>query len=257
MKQPRLVVSAWSTPDGRVALNRTRVLLNPDANRIWRSLDPSSAKDVDDARRAALDRLYHPEAVLEGSGTFVTDDVGPLDALPAVEDPSVDIYADFLPDEIVNPPGLTRKWFTVVDSRGRVRWSERGGGEFHLLVLVSHATPARYLAYLRRENLPYLVAGEAQVDLGAARCRMRERLGVTCVVSKAGGGLNGALLRAGLVDEVNIVMLPALIGGFGTPTVFDGPPLGDDEFPTPLKLLSVHAEIDGTVWLRYEVRRDS
>ena len=46
-------------------------------------------------------------------------------------------------------------------------------------------------------------------------------------------------------------MLPALIGGLGTPTVFDGPPLGDDEEPLRLRLLSAKAEEDGTLLIRY------
>ncbi len=77
------------------------------------------------------------------------------------------------------------------------------------------------------------------------------------VVSTAGGGLNGALLRAGLVDEIQLIVLPAAIGGEGTPSLFDGPALADGESPTRLRLLSSHAETDGTLWLRYEVVRRS
>lgn len=80
-------------------------------------------------------------------------------------------------------------WFTVVDSRGRVRWTEKGGsGGWDVLVLVARATPAAYLSYLRRERVSYLVAGVERVDLALALRRMRDRLGITCVVSKAGGG---------------------------------------------------------------------
>jgi hypothetical protein len=94
-------------------------------------------------------------------------------------------------------------------------------------------TPAPYLAFLRAERIPYLVVGEDRVDLTAALRRMADRLGVTCVVSKAGGGLNGALLRAGLVDELQIVMVPGLIGGKLTPALFDGPELTVGERDRP------------------------
>jgi len=124
-----------------------------------------------------------------------------------------------------------------------------------LLVLVCRSTPREYLAYLRGSEIPYLVAGDHRVDLLAMLRRMADRLGVSCVVSRAGGGLNGALLRAGLIDEVQVILLPALIGGLGTPTSFDGPPLLDGELPTPLRLLTVQTTADGVVWLRYEVER--
>ena len=132
----------------------------------------------------------------------------------------------------------------------------KGGGQWDVLVLVAHGTPAPYLAYLRKERTCYLVAGEERVDLSVALRKMRGRLGVTCVISKAGGGINGALLRAGLIDEIHLLISPTAVGGLGTPTLFDGPELAPGEAPTQLRLLFAHAETDGMLWLRYEVIRD-
>jgi 2,5-diamino-6-(ribosylamino)-4(3H)-pyrimidinone 5'-phosphate reductase len=251
--RPRVVVSSVMSADGRLTLSSGQLLVHSETNRVWRSVQPPSAQAVEDARSALLDRLYQPQVVLEGSGTFVTDDAGPLTGLPAV-DPAEDLHADYLPDEVVQDPD-SDKWFAVVDGRGRVRWTMKSSGDYHLLILVARATPAAYLAYLRAEGIPYLVVGEERVDLGTALRRMADKLGVTCVVSKAGGGLNGALLREGLVEELQIVVFPALIGGRGTPALFDGPQLTGGQLPTPLRLLSVHAETDGLLWLRYEVLR--
>jgi hypothetical protein len=224
--------------------------MDEPADRLSQAQDPPSSPAMEAARKAELDRCYHYEAVLEGSGSFVTDDVGPAD-LPAADGPADELYVDFVPDALVTDP--PDHWFTVVDSRGRVRWKHKGSHEWQLLALVSMATPAPYLAFLRRDRIPYLVVGDNHVDLVEALHRMSARLGVTCVVSQAGGGLNGVLLRAGLVDELHMLIAPRLIGGFGTPTAFDGPQLGLDESPTPLRLMSVRSETDGMVWLRYEV----
>ena len=38
---------------------------------------------------------------------------------------------------------------------------------------------------------------------------------------EGGGGANGAFLRAGLVDELNLVLCPAVDGAKGAPSVFD------------------------------------
>ncbi|MEV4266542.1 dihydrofolate reductase family protein [Kribbella sp. NPDC049584] len=247
--RPRVVVSVAASVDGRVTVGRDRLLLSDEAGQLWRSLWPDGFVPMHDARTALLEKLYAPTAILEGSGTFVTADTGPLELPEATSS-----YDDFLPDDVVNDPGH-RKWFTVVDSRGRVLWTEKGGAGIDLLVLVSRATPAAYLAYLRRQNTPYLVAGEKHVDLELALRRMRERLGVTCVVSEAGGGLNGALLRADLIDELHLILFPAAIGGAGVPTVFDGPELEPGALPTRLRLVSSTTTADGVVSLRYEVAR--
>lgn len=81
-----------------------------------------------------------------------------------------------------------------------------------------------------------------------------ELLGVSGVVSEGGGGLNSALLRAELVDELHLVLLPSLIGGRDTPTIFDGVPLLPGQVPTSLRLRDVHSTADGVVRLRYDVR---
>jgi RibD domain-containing protein len=251
--RPRVVVSVSTSVDGKVALRRDRLLMDPAESRIWQSLRPPGAAAIDEARSAQLADLYHPQAFLEGSGSLVTGTAGPPPGLSEeVGEPPEVLHSDFLPEEVVGRPGH-ESWFTVVDGRGRVRWTMKRGNGADLLVLVARATPLAYLAYLRRERIPYLVAGERRVDLAGALTRMRERLAVTCVVSTAGGGLNGALLRAGLVNEIQLLVLPAAIGGANTPTLFDGPALAEGEQPIRLRLLSTQVESDGALWLRYEV----
>lgn len=254
MDRPRVVVSVCTSVDGRVTLRRDRLLLHEDAARAWRSLEPPGMRTAEAARDAQLEHLYGPQAVLEGSGSLVPEAAGPLTGLPEPDGDVDALYTDHLPDDVVQRPGR-EKWFTVVDGRGRIRWTSKREDGMDLLVLVSHATPAAYLGYLQAERICYLVAGRERVDLAAALARMRGRLRVTCIVSTAGGGLNGALLRADLVDELHLLVLPAAIGGRDTPALFDGPPLTDDQLPTRLHLLSSHAAADGLLWLRYEVAR--
>jgi 2,5-diamino-6-(ribosylamino)-4(3H)-pyrimidinone 5'-phosphate reductase len=125
---------------------------------------------------------------------------------------------------------------------------------WHALVLTSRAAPAEHLAWLRQRGIPYLVVGAQRVDLPAALRLLGDRLGVRSVVCTGGGRLGGALLRAGLVDEINLDVLPVAIRGHGTPALFDAPPLGPDECPTRLDLLNADTLADGRLRLRYAVR---
>ncbi|TFF91440.1 hypothetical protein EU546_08620 [Candidatus Thorarchaeota archaeon] len=124
---------------------------------------------------------------------------------------------------------------------------------WHILILVGYHTPRDYLGYLHQEGIPYLMAGDGHVDLEAVFKRLHSRLGVDCILATPGGRLGGALLRAGLIDEVNIEIVPGLVGGSETPSLYDSPDLTVNELPTKLDLLSTHTDRCGHVWLRYRV----
>ena len=79
-----------------------------------------------------------------------------------------------------------------------------------IVVLTSQATPPDYLEYLNRRGITHLTAGEDQVDLAAALEMLHARHGVQSIRTDCGGRLNGALLAAGLVDEVAVIVNPSL-----------------------------------------------
>jgi len=248
MARPKVVTFNSASLDGRVAASRDRLLLWGDER--WQALGESG-----EAYRW-LKSLHQPQASLEGSGSLVRDEDEPA-PLPPVEGDASHLYDDYLPESVTGRPGH-RGWFTCVDGRGRVRnWIKDGAvfGEewqgWHSLILVCRAPPAPYLAYLRREAIPYLVAGDERVDLALALEKLGSRLGVATLLSTAGGRMNGALLRAGLVDEVNVELLPGVVGGLDTPSLFDSPALGPEENPVRLELVSALVQSGGQVWLRY------
>lgn len=251
MNRPKVIVLNSASVDGKIAVSSDNLLLYGDER--WTAIAGEAPFNV----FAWLKATHTPQATLEGSGSFVREGDEPEPLAPYEGDPQ-SLYQDFLPETVIHRAGH-QGWFTVVDGRGRIRWiykdefpDEMWRG-WHLLVLVCAHTPSAYLAYLQRETVPYLVAGEKRVDLGLALEKMKAQLGVETVLSTAGGKLNGALLRRGLVDEINIEFLPTVIGGFDTPSLFTCPTLNPDEWPTRLKLLSTHVQAGGQVWLRYQV----
>jgi 2,5-diamino-6-(ribosylamino)-4(3H)-pyrimidinone 5'-phosphate reductase len=206
---------------------------------------PPDAGELLARRAAAIEERHHPTVVLEGSGTFVAGDAGAVH-FPDTSVPAEVLWTDFLPYR-------SRRWFAVVDARDRVAWAHKGDNGTSLLVIASRSTPLPYLAHLRQERIPYLLAGARRVDLASALAKIRAQLGAQCLVSEAGGGLNGALLRAGLVDELHIITVPALIGGLGTPSIIDGVPLEPGSLPDQLRAIDVQVGRHGTIWAHYEV----
>jgi len=234
--------------DARITLGPGRLLVDRDNDRLWASLLPPGAIKLVRERTAQLELSYGPEAVLEGSGTFVAD-TSPSGPLPESDD--ADLREDHLPVEVIERLEH-RRWFAVIDSRGRCRWAFSSSGDMDLLVLVSETTPLAYLAYLRRERICYVVVGAQRVDLHRALERLGS-LGVSCVIADAGGRLNAALIAADLVDEIHVVLAPIIIGGSTTPSIVDGEPLAESGGALRLRHISSRSEPDGSLWLAYEV----
>lgn len=161
------------------------------------------------------------------------------------------------PDDPIPPPagaGDERPLLVVVDSRGRVRcWGAlRAAGLWRgCIAAVSEATPRAYVDFLRARAVDTILAGELRVDLRAMLHELAERHGVRTVRVDSGGALNAALLSAGLVDEVSLLVHPVLAGD-RTPRSFYRT---DGERPVALRLRSAQTQADGALWLRYEVAR--
>ncbi len=72
--------------------------------------------------------------------------------------------------------------------------------------------------------------------------------GARSILCEGGATLNAALLRAGLVDELELVVAPQLVGGTSALTAVYGP-LGQGVALVPLELLESH----GALMVRYRV----
>ena len=107
---------------------------------------------------------------------------------------------------------------------------------------------------VREPNLSVIY--QEHPSLPAALARLRAEHGCERLTIQSGGTLNAALVREGLVDFVDVVVAPLLVGGRDTPTLMDGPSLAATEelqALRPLELLSCDALQDSYVRLRYRV----
>jgi 2,5-diamino-6-(ribosylamino)-4(3H)-pyrimidinone 5'-phosphate reductase len=192
------------------------------------------------------------QAILTGSGTM----------LAAAARERIDMSGEDA-HSAPSVAGDSRPWLVIVDSSGRLSRLDWLRGQPYwrdVLVVCSPATPDAHLERLRRHGVEHIVAGTDRVDLTAALEALADRYGVAAVRVDAGGGLNGALLRAGLVDEISIVVAPYLVGagtagtGVPQPGRLVGAPDGSAH---RLELRSVDSLRDDHVWLRYAVLPDS
>ena len=122
----------------------------------------------------------------------------------------------------------------------------------HIAVLLSERVSDDYLAALRDRGVSYLLAGPHEVDLPLALEKIAAQYGVHTLMLEGGGRINGGMLRAGLVDEISVLVAPVVDGRVGTPSVFDI--AGDGVAPRRLVLDNVERRADDVLWLRYRTR---
>jgi riboflavin biosynthesis pyrimidine reductase len=115
-----------------------------------------------------------------------------------------------------------------------------------VLVTCAAADPDRRAA-LVDAGVTVLVCGEDDVDLPAALDALAER-GLAQLVCEGGPALLTAALAAGVVDELDLTIAPALVGG---PDRLLAGPLPDVVRPRLLQVL----EEDGVLFTRYAVDR--
>jgi 2,5-diamino-6-(ribosylamino)-4(3H)-pyrimidinone 5'-phosphate reductase len=246
---PRVLVHVAASLDGRIDWIDVDLGLHYGLAARWQPDCMLTGADT-----ILADPGYAPEPEEEGAGA---DEQTPSGGRGAPDDHAAGTEgADGLQEAVAGAAVDARPRLVVVDSRGRVRnWSALREVPFwrEPAALCSRSTSADYVHYLERRGVDTIVAGDDRVDLRAALEQLAERFGVRRVEVDSGGALHGALLRAGLVDEVSVLVHPALVGGSSLRWWYPAPDLQGADGVAPLRLMDVEKVGDDVVWLRYDV----
>ena len=148
-------------------------------------------------------------------------------------------------------PGEHDSYAFALDSHGRLVWESGEIEGDHVVAILTTRVSDEYLATLRARGVSYLLAGSPDLDLPLALDKIGERFGVRTLMLEGGGGINGSMLRAGLVDEISVLVAPVVDGRVGTATLFDVD--GASTPPRRLALESVEQRADDVLWMRYKV----
>ena len=143
----------------------------------------------------------------------------------------------------------------VLDAHGKIAWARADIGGDPIVVVLTERVPDAHLAGLRADGVSYIFAGATELDLRLALDILNRELGVKRLLVEGGGTANGAFLRAGLIDEISLVVCPAVDGAKGAPSVFDsGEAVSGPSAPVKAMTLESSRVLDGgAVWLRYRL----
>jgi riboflavin biosynthesis pyrimidine reductase len=146
-------------------------------------------------------------------------------------------------------------WGVVLDAHGKIAWGRSDIGGDPIVAVLTEQVSDAHLAGLRKDGVSYVFAGARELDLGLALEILNRELGVERLLLEGGGGANGAFLRAGLIDEISLVICPAVDGAKGAPSIFDSSD-ADAGRAAPVRAMTLAScqVLEGdAVWLRYRL----
>ncbi len=154
-------------------------------------------------------------------------------------------------DHVADPKA--KRFAIGADAKGVLRYRRNHVEGDHIVLLVSELVGNDYLAHLRSAGVSYLFCGRDHVNIATALRKIRHVLGVRKLLLEGGGTFNGAVLKAGLIDEISQVIVPVIDGGAGVTGICDIPGKTPRSAAATLRVLS-HEKLRGGVnWFRYRV----
>lgn len=156
-------------------------------------------------------------------------------------------YEDWVPNI------KSETWYVSFDRKGRAGWEknyfEYGGKKSRAIEVITKLASKEYMAFLRSMEIPYIVCGDDEINFEESLIKIKKYFGIDTMVLGGGALINGAFLKAGLVDEISIVIGPYVSGDTGIKDTFDT----NHAFVNQLfKVKQVKQLDDGGIHLIYE-----
>ena len=120
---------------------------------------------------------------------------------------------DYMVDEV------TGFYAVAFDPHGRLGWKssrimdadkDPGYHNAQIIEVLTHDIDLRYLTYLQSMGIPYIFAGDTEMDVEEALFKLKAYFGIKTLLLEGGSILDGAFQRVGVVDELSLVIDPVV-----------------------------------------------
>ncbi|MGO8021186.1 dihydrofolate reductase family protein [Rhizobium leguminosarum] len=152
-------------------------------------------------------------------------------------------------------PGA-KSFAIALDRSGKLHFSKADLYGDHVVVLLGSGVSDAHLAELEADGVSYVVSDIPDIDVGGVLDLLSRQLGIKRLILEGGANVNGRLIAEGFVDELSLIVAPALDAR-----------LGGDRFvefgaqglagKVELSLISCDRLDNGAVHLRYAMAKPS
>jgi riboflavin biosynthesis pyrimidine reductase len=151
--------------------------------------------------------------------------------------------------------GHDKPYAIALDPNGKLHFAKSDVGGDHVVVLLGRDVPDSHLAELAGDGISYLVSDGPEIDLAIALETLHGHLAIERLALEGGGGINGSFLAARLVDELIVIIGPAVDGRTDSRTIVEAGEAGLIG-RVKLSLRTCETLTHGAVRLTYSVTPD-
>lgn len=153
-------------------------------------------------------------------------------------------------------PVKAKTWCVVIDPSGKCFWDINKVSTEFVIEVLTEKVSSQYLNHLRSRNVSYIFGGKDKLNLELVLRKLYTLFNIKVVRVDGGGHVNGSFLKAGLIDELSVVLAPLADGTIGSLTAFDVEEGYGKRKATWFKLKSVRKIFRDFLWIRYTVVRN-
>ncbi len=165
--------------------------------------------------------------------------------------PDLETYEPLKNQEDFIPENLSGFYAISFDPKGKLGWKEAriidedpGYGGAQIVEVLTRQVDRRYLSYLKALGIPYIFAGDIEIDVSIALQKLKTLMGIETILLEGGSIVNGYFNRCDVIDEVSLVVAPIVAEGEDKPLFMDSVL---SQFQ--LKELKQYGDV---VWLHYK-----
>ena len=147
-------------------------------------------------------------------------------------------------------PRRSSRLFITIDPEADILYTSGTLRGDDMAVVVDTTATTGYLDMLKQNGISYVVLDNA-TDLTSAVKAMHRYFGINSISLQGGGIIDGAMLAAGLLDELSLMVYPGIDGSASSPSIFEYIGNGRPAHGQALELISSDNLSHGIVWLRY------
>lgn len=131
----------------------------------------------------------------------------------------------------------------------------------HIVTVVGKGVSQQYLDELEEIAVSYIIP-ENISDLSEILETLHSVFGIRTLLLEGGGVINGSFLDAGLIDELSVLIYPAVDGLSGVSSIIGYKPADGSREALPaakthLQLLNHEVNPNGLVWLHYAMHNEA